>query len=244
MAAHVPRHPRVAARAITGPTRVADHLPAGGWLTTFNTKLALTVTRLVGSMWCAYVFAVFDLLALPQALRGGVYGVVQWTASFFLQLVLLSIIMVGQNTQAAAADRRAQDTFLDVEALLDDNRRVQEYLVAQDAHLTELRTLVIDSYRRYGANYTTDERGAHVTEPVHESIVDEVKSWFSREKGAHLEAIEARVSTLEAQLAALVLATGQEVRVPVEAAAAEAVTDVATAAEQVITTPPATPAAG
>jgi hypothetical protein len=70
-------------------------------------------------MWCAYIFAIFDCLALPTALRQGLYGIVQWVASFFLQLVLLSVIMVGQNLQSLAADARAEKTFEDTEKIID-----------------------------------------------------------------------------------------------------------------------------
>lgn len=69
-------------------------------------------------MWAAYSFALFDCLALPQAIHGGMFGIVQWVASFFLQLVLLSIVMVGQNVQATAADARAEATYKDTEAML------------------------------------------------------------------------------------------------------------------------------
>jgi hypothetical protein len=92
-----------------------DHLPRGNAVARFNARVALIVTRAVGTMWCAYVFALFDILALPTAIRGGLYGIVQWVASFFLQLVLLSIIMVGQDVQARASDARAAKTFDDAE---------------------------------------------------------------------------------------------------------------------------------
>ncbi len=59
-------------------------------------------------MWCAYAFALFDLISLPDAIRAGTPAVVSWVAQTFLQLVLLSVIMVGQNVQGAAADKRAR----------------------------------------------------------------------------------------------------------------------------------------
>ena len=62
-------------------------------------------------MWCAYAFALFDLISLPNAIRSGTPAIVSWVAQTFLQLVLLSVIMVGQNVQAAAADKRAEATF-------------------------------------------------------------------------------------------------------------------------------------
>jgi hypothetical protein len=61
-------------------------------------------------MWCAYIFAGIALFGLPSAISHGVGGIVQWIAQTFLQLVLLSIIIVGQNVQAAASDERAENT--------------------------------------------------------------------------------------------------------------------------------------
>jgi hypothetical protein len=98
--------------------RTRDHLPDGTAYARFNKAAALLVTRAVGTMTTAYFFAAFDCLALPTAIRQGLYGIVQWTASFFLQLVLLSVIMVGQNLQASASDARAARTFEDAEAIL------------------------------------------------------------------------------------------------------------------------------
>ena len=74
-----------------------------------NTRLAVAITRLVGSMWVAYVFAGIALISLPAALRSGdVIVIVSWVAQTFLQLVLLPIIIVGQNVIQAANDMRAE----------------------------------------------------------------------------------------------------------------------------------------
>ncbi len=85
----------------------------------FNAKFAVLITRLVGTMWCAYLFAAIALLGLSPALKPGGEGIVAWIAQTFLQLVLLSVIMVGQNVQSLAADARAENTFKDVETVLD-----------------------------------------------------------------------------------------------------------------------------
>jgi hypothetical protein len=75
----------------------------------FNTHVAVRITKSVGSMWCAYVFAVIALISLPAALQSGSpIIIVAWIAQTFLQLVLLPIIIVGQNVQAAASDARAE----------------------------------------------------------------------------------------------------------------------------------------
>jgi hypothetical protein len=85
----------------------------------FNAKFAVLITRLVGTMWCAYVFAVIAFIGLGPALKPGGEGIVSWIAQTFLQLVLLSVIMVGQNVQSLAADARSANTFKDAEAILD-----------------------------------------------------------------------------------------------------------------------------
>ena len=59
-------------------------------------------------------------------------------AQTFLQLVLLSVIMVGQNVQAAAADKRAEATFHDASATLHEVAHVQGHLAAQDVLLSKI----------------------------------------------------------------------------------------------------------
>ena len=86
----------------------------------FNAKLALLITRAVGTMLCAYAFAALALLSLPAAISTGqLIIIVAWIAQTFLQLVLLSIIMVGQRVQSAASDARAEKQFADTEVILD-----------------------------------------------------------------------------------------------------------------------------
>jgi len=86
----------------------------------FNAKLALIITRSVGTMACAYVFAAIALISLPAAFSSGqVIIIVAWIAQTFLQLVLLSIIMVGQSVQSAASDARAAKESADTETILD-----------------------------------------------------------------------------------------------------------------------------
>jgi hypothetical protein len=74
-----------------------------------NTRLAVGITKVVGSMWCAYVFGLLALVSFPAAMRShDPIVIVAWTAQTFLQLVLLPIIIVGQNVQAASSDARAE----------------------------------------------------------------------------------------------------------------------------------------
>ena len=84
----------------------------------FNDFLAVTITNIVGTMWCAYAFACLALISLPAAIKAGTPALIDWIAQTFLQLVLLSIIMVGQKVVAAKSDRRLEQTYKDAEALL------------------------------------------------------------------------------------------------------------------------------
>jgi hypothetical protein len=97
-------------------------------------------------MWCAYAFAALALVSLPDAIRSNnVVTLVSWISQTFLQLVLLSIIIVGQNIQAAASDSRAEATYEDADAVLHTALAIQHHLEAQDAEiegiLAEVREL-------------------------------------------------------------------------------------------------------
>lgn len=134
---HIP-HPRIAQRKHQGPVMRADMHPHESAIQRFNTLLAMKVTGAVGTMWCAYLFAVLAFISLPEAVRGGTAMLIAWIAQTFLQLVLLSIIIVGQKVDGAASDKRALDTYNDAEAVLHEAMQIQEHLAAQDKALTDL----------------------------------------------------------------------------------------------------------
>ena len=74
-------------------------------------KLALFITKGVGRMYCAYIFAIIALISLPDAIRSGRASIISWIAQTFLQLVLLSIIMVGQNVASKHSELRADSDY-------------------------------------------------------------------------------------------------------------------------------------
>jgi len=104
--------------------------------TNFNSWLAVKITNIVGTMWCAYAFAVLALISLPQAIHSGTSTLIGWIAQTFLQLVLLSIIMVGQKVAAATSDQQLKQTYLDAEALLQISDDMHK-LLKQNTTLTE-----------------------------------------------------------------------------------------------------------
>lgn len=133
---HIP-HPHIVARTDQGPVKVADQHHVAKRLGRINARLALGITAAVGTMTCGYLFAVLALVSLPAAVASkSAIVIVAWIAQTFLQLVLLPIIIVGQNVQARAADARAEQTFADVEALLHELDQIRQHLHAQDEILT------------------------------------------------------------------------------------------------------------
>jgi hypothetical protein len=132
---------------MSGPVKTRDRLPhvvrfdpraikqAVSEVEGFNAKFAVVITRTVGTMACAYLFALIAFVSLPAILiqanvltkkdvpsfftKPGLILIVAWIAQTFLQLVLLSIIMVGQSVQSSASDVRAAKEFADTEIILD-----------------------------------------------------------------------------------------------------------------------------
>ena len=125
-------HPRLRELKEQSAPKVSDEHIGG------NGKIALWITKVVGTMWCAYAFAVIALISLPEAIKSGVATTIAWIAQTFLQLVLLSIIMVGQDVAAKAADKRSENTFKDAEAILHEALSLQQHLADQDKAIAAL----------------------------------------------------------------------------------------------------------
>ena len=90
-------------------------------------------------MWCAYAFACLAFVSLPAAIRSHKAVImVSWLSQTFLQLVLLSIIIVGQNIQAKAGESQAEATYADAKATLEEAQQIQQHLLAQDEVLGRL----------------------------------------------------------------------------------------------------------
>jgi hypothetical protein len=140
-------HPRTEARlkgTAAPPTKVADQ-----HADSVNGRVALWITDHVGTMGCAYLFTIIALISLPTILKQAGFGIgfdfgdstvaiIAWIAQTFLQLVLLSVIMVGQDVQSKAADKRAESTYKDAEAVLHEATQIQAHLAEQDKVLADI----------------------------------------------------------------------------------------------------------
>ncbi len=132
------QHPHVQDRDTTGPAVSKRHKESKEKLT-LNERIGLGITKNVGTMWAAYAFLGLSLVSLPAAIASGdTIVIVAWIAQTFLQLVLLPIIIVGQNIQAKASDERALATYRDATAILHESREIQRHLAAQDEVIDEL----------------------------------------------------------------------------------------------------------
>ena len=125
-----------------------EHLPGDTAYQRFNKRLAVAITTRVGSMTTAYLFTILSLTSLPAVLvatgwfprsafpafllRASLIALVAWVAQTFIQLVLLPIIMVGQNVQNEAADARSAKTFEDVQMLKEMTSQIMAQMLSPD----------------------------------------------------------------------------------------------------------------
>jgi len=119
----------------------------------FNAAFGLRITLLVGTMWAAYLFAAIAFVSLPSTIKTHSPTVlVLWLSSEFIQLVLLPIIIVGQNIQSRAADARAAKTFEDVE---DARKKIEHAISLLDVHteggLHDAVAMIIDAFNAKAA---------------------------------------------------------------------------------------------
>jgi uncharacterized membrane protein len=131
---NVIRHHRVHARKHHGPARTENEHVG------FNGQVAAWITAKVGSMWtvyiCSAVAAIWMLLG-SRALLG--FDPYPYPFLLFLgnvaQLLLIFIILLGQQVLGRTADRRAAQTYEDAEAIMHDCEQIQNHLIAQDDHM-------------------------------------------------------------------------------------------------------------
>ena len=145
------QHPHVEKRKAKHPSKMNADAAAGvlgETKLTINQRIGLAITKSVGTMWAAYAFFALSLVSLPAALMtGDTVIIVAWVAQTFLQLVLLPIIIVGQNLQAAKTEARAVATYEDATAILEEAKEIQAHLADQDKALSHLidKTTVLES---------------------------------------------------------------------------------------------------
>ena len=130
---HIPRHIK--------KEQIHAQVHGSGPMGRANAWLAVRITKVVGTMYCAYVFTILAFVALPSAIQQGSPTVlVNWLSSNFLQLILLPIIIVGQNVISTAQDVRAEADHETLTALNQMNIQQLEILKTQEEILKLLKS--------------------------------------------------------------------------------------------------------
>ena len=107
-----------------------------------NRRIAERITGFVSTMWCAYIFAALALISLPSAIRSDdVIVKVDWVAQTFLQLVLISIIMVGQKKSSESVEKMIAETHA---AALAEFELAKEARIVANQELAELKALTAE----------------------------------------------------------------------------------------------------
>jgi hypothetical protein len=105
----------------------------------FNRRIAEKITSVVSTMWAAYLFAAIALISLPSAISSGdTLTIVDWVAQTFLQLVLLSIIMVGQQRSSEKVSTEIDETHA---AALAEFEYAKEARAIAQQELTEIKKM-------------------------------------------------------------------------------------------------------
>jgi hypothetical protein len=128
----------------------AEELQSGG----FNAALAVWLTKHVGSMWTAYTFVIISvvgLLAILGILSPIVALLIAWVSQTFLQLVLLPIIMVGQNVLGRKSELMAEEQFNTTMKTYHDIEEIMIHLSAQDSELLKQTTAILEIQKRVDA---------------------------------------------------------------------------------------------
>lgn len=130
-------HPHTEQRKLQPPPKIADqHIGLNG-------RIGAAITRRVGTMWAVYLAFLFMVswMVLAGFAWGPLHNIDPYPFAFLLflgnivQLLLMFVIMVGQQVLGAASDKRAVVTYQDAEAILHECLQMQEHLTAQDGAL-------------------------------------------------------------------------------------------------------------
>ena len=125
-----------------------------------NQRIAVFLTAYVGTMQTAYGFAalaIIGLLGVLAILSPSVYTLIAWLSQTFIQLVLLPVIMVGQNVLNRHAELQADEMYHNVVRLLHEATQHQNHLTAQDRELLAHRELLATLAAAHGTA-PTEER--------------------------------------------------------------------------------------
>ncbi len=121
-------------RATNPHARVRESLGA-------QDRIALVITTAIGTMYAVYVFAIFMAAWMLFQVVSGKTAFDPYPFAFLLfmgnivQLLLMPLIMVGQNLQGRHTEARADEEFRTTQKTFSDMETTMRHLDAQDAEL-------------------------------------------------------------------------------------------------------------
>jgi len=105
-------------------------------LTGFNMKIAVGITKGLGTMVCAYIFTILAIIGFP-GLHATPTQYVQWISQTFIQLVALSVLAVGQTLLGKHAELQAEEQYHTTMKTFDDTEVMMAHLAQQDRQYDE-----------------------------------------------------------------------------------------------------------
>jgi hypothetical protein len=118
-------------------------------LTGFNMKIAVAITKGLGTMVCAYIFAILAIIGFP-GFGATPTQYVQWLSQTFIQLVALSVLAVGQQVLSKHGELMADEQFNTTMSTYHDIEQIMQHLSAQDAELLRQAKMLIHLLEKNG----------------------------------------------------------------------------------------------
>jgi hypothetical protein len=138
----------------------------------FNQKLATLLTRAVGTMICAYIFTILAIIGFP-GFNATPTQWVQWVSQTLIQLVMLSVIMVGQGILGRKQELQSDEQYRTTINIYHDIEQIMQHLSAQDAELLRHAKMLIHLMEKNGISLEQLEAegatSSHLVDPSAQS---------------------------------------------------------------------------
>lgn len=106
-----------------------------------NQRIAIMLTKAVGTMACAYAFALLAIIGFP-GLAATPTQYVQWLSQTFIQLVMLSVIMVGQGVLGRKQELQAEQAYQTTVKTYSDTEQLLRHLEEQNNRLFAIEQIL------------------------------------------------------------------------------------------------------
>ncbi|HEY0757483.1 MAG TPA: hypothetical protein VGD98_26270 [Ktedonobacteraceae bacterium] len=140
-----------------------------------NQKIAIGLTKGVGTMVCAYIFAILAIIGFP-GFSATPTQYVQWISQTFIQLVMLSVIMVGQAVLGRKQELQADEQFNTTANTYHDIEQIMQHLSAQDEELLRHAKMLEHLLEKNGIDFrhleTQGGDTSHLETPMQQPLVN------------------------------------------------------------------------